>query len=65
VISRAGTPPPLKEAWVSQVTYLRGDALEPRTYEDILSGEGAGQPLSPCMAGRCGRVSLHGSWRGR
>lgn len=37
-ISRSGTPPPMHDKWVEQVQWVRGDALEPRTYEHILPG---------------------------
>lgn len=34
----AGTPPLTKEAWVDQVEWVRGNALEPRTYQHQLEG---------------------------
>ena len=37
-LAMPGTPPPVREPWVQRVEYLRGDALEPRTYQDFLPG---------------------------
>eukprot|EP00879_Flechtneria_rotunda_P003521 GHRR01003752.1.p2 GENE.GHRR01003752.1~~GHRR01003752.1.p2 ORF type:complete len:312 (+),score=90.77 GHRR01003752.1:229-1164(+) len=37
-ISPAGTPPIGREAWTQDVEWCRGNALEPRTYQDILHG---------------------------
>lgn len=30
-MSPSGTPPPVRESWVHNVTWARGNALEPRT----------------------------------
>jgi len=37
-VSRSGTPPLSKEPWIQQVEWVRGSALEPRTYEQHLQG---------------------------
>jgi len=37
-ISRSGTPPVKREAWTEQVDWVRGDALDPRSYEEQLQG---------------------------
>eukprot|EP00882_Tetradesmus_deserticola_P006043 GHRQ01006361.1.p1 GENE.GHRQ01006361.1~~GHRQ01006361.1.p1 ORF type:complete len:294 (+),score=98.79 GHRQ01006361.1:156-1037(+) len=37
-ISPSGTPPTGKEPWTREVEWLRGNALEPRTYQDVLHG---------------------------
>ncbi|MEW5301789.1 MAG: hypothetical protein WDW38_008420 [Sanguina aurantia] len=37
-VSRSGTPPLTKESWVDQVEWVRGNALEPQTYQHQLEG---------------------------
>ncbi len=33
-----GTPPPIKDNWVDQVEWARGNALEPQSYQHHLKG---------------------------
>lgn len=37
-ISPSGTPPVVKEPWASSVQWVRGNALEPNTYQSYLDG---------------------------
>eukprot|EP00798_Chlamydomonas_sp_ICE-L_P005825 gene5825-6110_t len=47
-ISRSGTPPAVREPWMDQVQWLRGNALEPRTFEKHLTEAAA---VISCIGG--------------